>query len=226
VGEGAVEIERSGPIHRARRESEQVMIRSTASKVMWVGRATVFLVGLSVILALVFGVATTAMGANGNPFLLGKRNVASAISTLVKQGPGPALNLVVRAGQPPMAVNATAGKATNLNADKVDGQSFACPGGTLFHEGVCIETTKRAFATFSTAQDDCLGEGRRLPSPEELQTFRNRSGHDFKGNVEFTSEINFSSSSASPIVLSANLGYRLQTNQESVWEYRCAVPPS
>ena len=62
------------------------MLRSTASKVMWMGRTTVFLVGLAVILALIFGVATTAMGANGNPFLLGKKNVASAISTLVKRG--------------------------------------------------------------------------------------------------------------------------------------------
>jgi hypothetical protein len=96
------------------------MVRNAATKVMWVGRATVFLVGLSVILALVFGVATTAMGANGNPFLLGKKNVASAISTLVNKGPGPALNLVVGAGQPPLKVNSSA-QVTNLNADKVDG---------------------------------------------------------------------------------------------------------
>ncbi len=85
------------------------------SKVMWVGRATVFLVGLAVILALVLGVATTALGANGKPFLLGKKNVASAISTLVKQGPGPALKLQVGAGQPPMAVNSQ-GRVANLNA--------------------------------------------------------------------------------------------------------------
>ena len=71
------------------------MLRNTASKVMWVGRATVFLVGVAIILALAFGVATTAMGANGNPFLLGKKNVASAISTLAKKGP--ALSLVVGA---------------------------------------------------------------------------------------------------------------------------------
>ena len=38
----------------------------------WVGRATVFLVGLAMILALVFGVVSTAMGANGDPFILGK----------------------------------------------------------------------------------------------------------------------------------------------------------
>ncbi len=78
------------------------MLRSTASKVMWLGRATVFMVGLAVILALVFGVATTALGANGNPFLLSKKNVASAISTLVKQGTGPALKLQVGAGAAPL----------------------------------------------------------------------------------------------------------------------------
>jgi hypothetical protein len=36
------------------------MLKATVSKVMWVGRATVVMVGLAVILALVFGVATTA----------------------------------------------------------------------------------------------------------------------------------------------------------------------
>ena len=38
------------------------MVRSAASKVMWVGRATVFVVGLAVIMALLFGVATMALG--------------------------------------------------------------------------------------------------------------------------------------------------------------------
>jgi len=41
------------------------MLKSATSKVMWVGRATVFVVGLAVILALVLGVATAAFGANG-----------------------------------------------------------------------------------------------------------------------------------------------------------------
>ena len=99
------------------------MLRNAASKVMWVGRATVFLVGLAVILALVLGVASTVSAHTGNKgfFHLGHKNVASAVSTLVKQGPGPALNLVVGTGQPPLQVNASAGKATNLNADKLDG---------------------------------------------------------------------------------------------------------
>jgi hypothetical protein len=97
------------------------MLRGAASKVMWVGRATVFLVGLAVILALLFGVASAALGANGNPFLLGRENVASQVSRLVKHGPGPALKLGVQDGQPPLAVNSDAPVA-NLNADKVDGE--------------------------------------------------------------------------------------------------------
>ncbi len=107
------------------------MVRSVFGKVMWVGRATVFLVGLAVILALVFGVANMALGATGGNFLLGKRNVADAVSTLVKQGAGPALSLVVEANQPPLKVNAAAGKATNLNADKLDGKDSTALGVTM-----------------------------------------------------------------------------------------------
>jgi hypothetical protein len=46
------------------------MVKSTVSKVMWVGRATVFMVGIAVILALVFGVASAAFGANNQSFIL------------------------------------------------------------------------------------------------------------------------------------------------------------
>jgi hypothetical protein len=53
------------------------MLRSAARKVMWVGRATVFLVGLAVILALLFGEASMAFARDGESLLLGERNVAS-----------------------------------------------------------------------------------------------------------------------------------------------------
>lgn len=95
-------------------------MRTLVGKVMWVGRAAIFLVGLSVILALIFGVASTALGANGNPFLLGRKNVATSVSTLLKKGAGPALRLSVGSG-PPLAVNSSA-KVTNLNADRIDDQ--------------------------------------------------------------------------------------------------------
>ena len=122
------------------------MVRSAAKKVMWVGRATVFMVGLAVVLALVFGAATAALGAQITTFKLGQINTSNAISTLVgavsgsnlkieNTGTGTnatALELKVAQGNAPLAVNTDAGKATNLNADKVDGQeasSFATQAG-------------------------------------------------------------------------------------------------
>ena len=98
------------------------MLGRVLGKVMCIGRATVFLAGLAVILALLFGAASTALGANGNPLILGKAaNTASKITGLVKSGAGPALRLKVDSG-PPMAVN-SATQVLNLNADYVDGRS-------------------------------------------------------------------------------------------------------
>jgi hypothetical protein len=97
------------------------MIRTIFSKTMWVGRATVFMVGLAVVLALVFGAASTALGADGKPFILGKGNLATKVTTLVNRGMGPALSLKARAGQPPLAVNSSA-TVTNLSADLIDGK--------------------------------------------------------------------------------------------------------
>jgi hypothetical protein len=103
------------------RESEHTeMLRSAASKVMWVGRATVFLVGLAVILALLFGVTSMAFARDGQSFILGKRNVAQSLSTLVKRGAGPALSLQVGSGAP-LKVNSDK-RVANLNADEVDGK--------------------------------------------------------------------------------------------------------
>jgi hypothetical protein len=129
------------------------VIRSAASKVMWVGRATVFMVGLAVILALVFGVASMALGADGQPFLLGRAtNVATALTKLTGNVNGSAMQVVnsnsgaddtalslsVQAGEAPMRVN-TATKVVNLNADRVDDReasSFA--NATHTHSGANI----------------------------------------------------------------------------------------
>ena len=94
------------------------MVRSAVSKVMWVGRATVFLVGLAVILALMFGVATAAFGDDGDFFKVGRSNFASALSTHSRSGAGPALSLKVGSGAP-LKVNSTT-KVAKLNADMVD----------------------------------------------------------------------------------------------------------
>ncbi len=54
--------ERGALLLRPLTEGAQNMVRSAASKVMWVGRATVFLVGIAVIVGLVFGAASVAPG--------------------------------------------------------------------------------------------------------------------------------------------------------------------
>jgi ABC-type antimicrobial peptide transport system permease subunit len=102
---------------------------------LWVGRTASTVFGLALILALIFGVATMALGATGGTFVLGKGNSAGATTKLTLAVAGPvlqlvnngtstaaaALNLSVPSGRAPLTVNASAGKATNLNADRLDG---------------------------------------------------------------------------------------------------------
>jgi hypothetical protein len=118
------------------------MLNTIFSRTMWVGRATVFMVGLAVILALTVGVAGAAFGANGGNFILGKTNTVSAITTLVGSVAGPslqidnnstdaaatALDLQVEAGKAPMKVNSDT-QVANLNADKLDGLNASQLGG-------------------------------------------------------------------------------------------------
>lgn len=114
------------------------MMRSVADKVMWVGRATVFMVGLTVILALILGVASAALGANGKPLILGSaKNTASKATAMIGKvatgsaftvknpSGGSALGLQVNADQAPLTVNPEAGTATNLSADELDGKESA-----------------------------------------------------------------------------------------------------
>jgi len=105
---------------------------------MIVGRATTFMVGLAVILALTVGLATTALAGTGvgARFQLGKTNTVNAITKLVGSVAGPslqidnnstnanatALDLQVEAGKAPMRVNSET-KVSNLNADELDGKS-------------------------------------------------------------------------------------------------------
>ena len=108
-----------------------------ARKVMWIGRATVFTVGLAVTLALMLGVATTALAAvPGDPFKLGRSNSVDKITTLVGNvnkamlkidnnstgDSATALNLQVKPGQAPMKVDSGT-KVASLNSDELDGRS-------------------------------------------------------------------------------------------------------
>jgi hypothetical protein len=122
------------------------MLRIVASRAMRVGRATVFLMGLALMLALVFGMVSTAFGANGGNFILGSvNNAATAITRLtgnVDGGPAlrvsnpstdpgsTALDLQVETGKAPMKVNSGT-KVTDLNADRVDGKDSTALGITM-----------------------------------------------------------------------------------------------
>ncbi len=114
------------------------MLSSLAKKLAWMARTTTTVVGLAIMLALVFGMATTALAGTGvgARFDLGKANTVNQISKLVGSVAGPslqidnnsdgvsatALDLQVEPGKSPMKVNSVT-KVADLNADKLDGKS-------------------------------------------------------------------------------------------------------
>jgi hypothetical protein len=112
------------------------MLKSAARKALWVIKGMALFGGAVVTLALVFGVASVAFGDDGDNFVLGQNNVATALTKLTANRDGvamqvkntnpglndPALNLTVDPGEAPMRVNSD-GLVANLNADKLDGES-------------------------------------------------------------------------------------------------------
>ena len=64
------------------------MLRSAASKVMWVGRATVFAVGLAVILVLLFVAANLVLETGGKLFTPGESGETNGITPLVESDAG------------------------------------------------------------------------------------------------------------------------------------------
>jgi hypothetical protein len=117
------------------------MLRTTAKKVAWVGRTASMVLGLALVLALMFGVASMALAGTGvnGVFNLGVTNTVNAVTQLVSgAGTGPngpmlridnnssatgatGLQILTEAGKPPMTVN-TGTRVTNLNADRLDGK--------------------------------------------------------------------------------------------------------
>ena len=114
------------------------MLSRTVSMVMWVGKATVFLVGLAVVLAMVLSLSSAALAGTGvgANFNLGEKNTVDRLSQLVgatdsamlrivntDAGPNAtALDLRVEPGLSPLRVNSST-HVSNLNADLVDGRS-------------------------------------------------------------------------------------------------------
>jgi hypothetical protein len=143
------------------------MLRSVASNVMWVGRATSAVVGLAIVLALVVGVASVAFGANGGNFILGRTNVATIMTRLAgpdgvngamfevqNNNPGiddTALSLKVQSGEAPMTVNSDT-QVADLNADQLDGKdSTQLADATHSHSGADITSGTVAEARIDSA---------------------------------------------------------------------------
>ena len=115
------------------------MAKTIFSGLWRAGRATALILGVAVMLALTVGLASAAFGANGDPWILGRSNVATAITKLAGatgvNGPmlqltnnnadanDTALELQVQSGEAPMRVNSST-KVGNLNADKLDGLDY------------------------------------------------------------------------------------------------------
>jgi hypothetical protein len=115
------------------------MIRSMINKLIAATRVTVLAGGLAVIMTLTTLGTTTALAAlPGDPLRLGQLNALDGATTILSgtQANGamleignsssdfddPALTLRVQAGRPPLVVSSGAGRATNLDADKLDGK--------------------------------------------------------------------------------------------------------
>lgn len=125
-------------------------MKKVLSVTLRMARGTATAMGLAVMLAVVFGVGTTALAAvPGDPFKLGRINaigkitqlVGSADSAMLKivndsKGPNAtALDLQVDPKKPPLKVSSFT-KVEKLNADLLDGQSadqFVPLGGTAFN---------------------------------------------------------------------------------------------
>jgi hypothetical protein len=161
------------------------MFRSAVSKVMWVGRATVFLVGLAVILALLFGAATMALAGTGvgDTFNLGRLNTVNQISRLVGStdnamlrvdndsggASSTALDLQVPSNRPPMTVNSSV-QVQNLHADWLDGKNstdFVQPDTNEFFRNSMFEYTSSLSAGTRDSDGTYYID---MPCPSSLKT--------------------------------------------------------
>ncbi len=112
------------------RENKMKIWKATLPSLWRLTRATSMVVGLAVMLALVAGVTSLAVaktpsgGETASAVLKGVSNTATAVTTLINSGTGPALSLRVQQGNPPLAVNSST-KVANLNADSLDGEDAA-----------------------------------------------------------------------------------------------------
>ena len=170
------------------------MLKSIVRRALSVGRATSAVVGLAILLALVVGLASAAFGANGQAWVLGQNNVATAMTRLGGNvgvdGPmvkitnndagtnDKALSLNVQEGEAPLGVNRDT-LVANLNSDQVDGFHAGCASGQRLIGGLCYdENPQPEPKTVTNASDECHRLGGQLPTALQLRSIRSEPGID------------------------------------------------
>jgi hypothetical protein len=117
-------------------------------------------------------------------------------------------------------------------AESTDGFSIGCPSGTVWTQGICLETTPRSSATYFTANDTCAGlQGLfgtgwryRLPLVGELRGARGLSGIALDASGEWADAIhNEGDTYYSITVTDAGVINQETTITSNV--YRCAAIP-
>jgi hypothetical protein len=222
------------------------MVRNALSKLMSLGRTTVLTVVLAVLVGLTAGIGSAVLAKNGDPWRLGRPNAATTVTQLAgKQGvngamlritnnnAGPndtALDLRVKAGEPPLRVNSAA-KVTSLNADLVDGFSVGCAAGKRLFAGLCYDESPQPADTVTNAADDCFDLGGQLPTALQLRAIRGEQGIDlgaaatghWSADITFVGDINAPNSLVSVVVLDSG-GVFLADDQEQR-PFRCVYQP-
>src|SRR5439155_12704097 len=131
------------------------------------------------LIALFVALGGTTYAANGQSWILGHSNSADAATRLsapiaaralqinnTGTGTGAGgIGISVAAGKPPIVVSVGAGKAPNLNADKLDGfdsSVFVQGGGFLLSRAIAVPYSDQApvlgLGSFFSVDIDCAGD--------------------------------------------------------------------
>jgi hypothetical protein len=132
------------------------------------------------------------------------------------------------AGVAPFAVrNTNDGMVGNLNSQYVNNNQVACPTGTQLVAGVCAETALRQNSgqvQYDAAFNDCLAEGRRLPSNGESALIAAALGADAFGSGNWTDDTAVAGAAQTGSIMLPT-GFHVQIARTDAVQFRCVTSP-